>query len=206
MTLTERMGRFLGLWVYGKPVEEISIIYRGVFSDADRPLVTLGLIKGFLSPSFAEKVNFVNARSLAQQAEIRVLESSGQASPHFTCLVEARVKAKDQEPVVLSGALFGNVDYRFVEFEGFRLDGHPTGWVLITINQDIPNMVGQIGSLLGKHGVNIASMHLGRRDRDRLACAMTNVDSEVPAKVLEELRSISGVTFAKQFHIPGTSS
>jgi D-3-phosphoglycerate dehydrogenase len=73
----------------------------------------------------------------------------------------------------------------------------PEGTVLVLSYADRPGMVGRIGSILGQHHINIASMHVGRRARGGPAIVVLLVDDDVPPAVLDEVRASVRADFAR---------
>jgi D-3-phosphoglycerate dehydrogenase len=99
--------------------------------------------------------------------------------------------------VEIAGTLFGERDPRIVRFAGFRLEFRPSGLLLVLRNLDVPGVVGKLGSLLGDAGVNIADIHLARRDEEREALAVLRLDGRLPEEVLERLRGLPEVREAR---------
>jgi D-3-phosphoglycerate dehydrogenase len=75
------------------------------------------------------------------------------------------------------------------------------GLLLIYSNMDVPGVIGRIGTMLGQHGVNIAGMQLGRQERGGRAVAVVNVDDAIPEPVLEEIRRIPNIVYAKAVRV-----
>jgi D-3-phosphoglycerate dehydrogenase len=77
-----------------------------------------------------------------------------------------------------------------VELDGNETDFAPVGNMIWINHQDLPGMVGRLGSVLGDNKVNIGALYVGRQAQGGKAVALVNVDNEVPVKVLEELKRI----------------
>ncbi len=99
----------------------------------------------------------------------------------------------------MTGTLFGNQDSRIVRINEFRLDAVPKGVVLMIYNEDQPGVVGKLGSILGKHKINIAEMTLGRHKKGKTTFALTviNTDHEVPEHVIKEIKSFRPIIDVK---------
>jgi D-3-phosphoglycerate dehydrogenase len=93
--------------------------------------------------------------------------------------------------------VFGRDHLRLVDFDGVEVDAIPEGDVLLVRNDDRPGMVGQVGGLLGRQGVNIARMGLGRKPGSGRAVMLIEVDGAVPDAVLQELPKLPGVREAR---------
>ena len=98
---------------------------------------------------------------------------------------------------MLAGVLFGGSEPRVVQIDEYRLEARPEGIVLIMQNQDVPGVIGQVGTLLASHGVNIGEWRLGRVQPGGEALSFINLDSEPSDAVLNELAVIPAVTQAK---------
>ena len=69
----------------------------------------------------------------------------------------------------------------------------------------MPGVIGEVGTTLGKHKINIADFSLGREEagdkKDRVAIAVVHVDSKVPDAVLEALRGLKAVEEARAIEL-----
>jgi D-3-phosphoglycerate dehydrogenase len=150
------------------------------------------VLKGFLEPWVGEGVNYVNAPVLAQQRGIRVIESKAAEPEDWVSLLTLRTRCGSEEMRV-SGAIFGRTQPRIVRVDDFLLEAIPEGPTLVLQNEDRPGIVGQVGSILGRAGVNIARMQLGLRPGGSQALQLLNVTPTPEAAVLGELRAIEGM-------------
>src|SRR6185503_21326976 len=137
-------------------------------------------------------VNYVNAEVVAQGRSIEVVQSVHAQPGEYAQLVQVTVEGEGGR-VELAGTLFGDHDPRVVRFEGFRLEFRPTGKLLVLRNRDVPGVVGKLGTILGEGGVNIAEIHLARRDGEPDAIAVMRLDQAPSAQTLERLRSLPEV-------------
>jgi len=80
----------------------------------------------------------------------------------------------------------------------YPIDLTPEGSMLVSSHTDKPGIIGKVGTLLGDEGINIAQMTVGRKSAGQKALMVLNVDSEIPATVLERLMQIEGIDTAKQ--------
>ncbi len=98
--------------------------------------------------------------------------------------------------VELGGTLTGGRDPRVVRFGGYRLEFRPQGRLLVLENRDVPGVVGKLGTLLGEAGVNIADIHLARRDGEQKALAVLRLDQPPGEAVVARLRALPEVLSA----------
>ena len=84
-----------------------------------------------------------------------------------------------------------------MSIEGFALEAVPQGWMLVFANIDVPGVIGRIGTLCGRYGINIAGMQLGRERRGGRAVSVVNLDEPMPGPALDEIRAMPDIVFAK---------
>lgn len=196
ITLAEKLGSLQGQLCKGA-VEEIRILYDGEVSGFDVETLTIAALKGFLAPMMDIVVSYVNAPILAKERGIKVIESKSSRSIDFTSLVTIRVKTKTGENQV-SGTIFGLEEPRFVRINGIPVDVIPQGFLLISENYDKPGFIGAMGTLLGKRGVNIGQMHLGRESIGGRAICLINIDSPVSDDVIQEINKLPDIISVTQ--------
>ena len=94
---------------------------------------------------------------------------------------------------------------RILQIDGISLEAQLEGTILYLRNRDLPGVIGQVGSVLGEQGVNIATFALGRREavRGAEAVALIRLDGNVPESILAPIRKIAAVTQAKLLHLGG---
>ena len=143
-------------------------------------------------PVLRERVNYVNAGLLAEERGIAVVESRDTEVADYANLIEVRVTAKG-ETIAFAGSVFGKGDTRIVSLFGYEFDISPDKYLLIVENTDKPGMIGQIGTLLGAGGVNVATMQVSRNNLGTNAMMALTVDSECSKQVLELMRGLDGI-------------
>ena len=117
---------------------------------------------------------------IAKSRGLRVTETSTTESADYASLLTAELRT-DRGVTSVAGTLFYRREPRFVAIDGFALEAVPHGWMLVFANQDVPGVVGRIGTLCGRHGINIAGMQLGRERRGGRAVSILNLDDPMPA-------------------------
>jgi D-3-phosphoglycerate dehydrogenase / 2-oxoglutarate reductase len=169
----------------------VEIAYLGDFNGMDLKPISTAVIKGLLSAVVTEGgVNMVNARSLAEARGITVTETTGAAAKDYLNLLTVKVTTTTGTSLT-SGTLFGKKDPRIVRIDKFRLEMVPKGHMALIHNIDKPGSIGQIGTALGRHHINIGRMQVGQEeDGDRNIIFLTT-DTPIPQTVADELRSLS---------------
>jgi len=199
VVLGEKLGLFQGQ-LASSGFEEVEVRYLGKVTEYDvRPLTT-GVLKGLLTPVMKDDVNYINARMVASDRGIKVLESTSQKSEDFGSLIMVRVKSVDGEMVV-SGTIFGKTLPRILRINDFYLEAVPEGHMLLIHNEDKPGVIGRICSVLGGQGINISRMHVGQDPHKSRNIIV--LSTEVPAGdgVLQEIRGLKDVFSAHRIEL-----
>jgi D-3-phosphoglycerate dehydrogenase len=151
----------------------------------------------------------VNARLLADERDLRVRVVTGDADPNRTPDFSFEVQGRaDESWSHHVSVLWDRHDAAIMEVDGFTLNSPLVGDVLITHHRDQPGVIGSIGTILGRHDVNIAGMQVGRHlpRRGGEAIMVLNVDDAIPDVALDELKSIPGITTAFVVSLPQPSA
>ncbi|MHB2019553.1 MAG: phosphoglycerate dehydrogenase [Candidatus Xenobia bacterium] len=193
--LGEKMGLLLAQLTEGA-IQSVDIQYSGEISKLKVAPVTNAIVKGLLSPTVGETVNYVNAPLVAQERGIRVVEAKTSELRDYLTLLQVRIKT-DREEKFCEGTLFGTSDTRIVNLDGYRVEVVPSGYKLLTWQQDRPGVVGRVGTLLGEIHVNIAEMQVGRTKRGESAVMVLSVDDAVTREQLEAIRKLDGIEDAR---------
>jgi D-3-phosphoglycerate dehydrogenase len=187
LTLAEKLGS-LHVQMAGSLPKEVQVEYRGDVTQYNVAPLTLAVLKGLLTPVMESGVNYVNAPLVARERGIQVVESKGERSGDFASSITVKAKTNKQD-LEVEGAIFGSKYPRIVRINNFYLEAVPEGYILILHNKDVPGVVGTVGTLLGKNGINIAGMELGRTVKGGKAISLIHVDDAVPKETMKELRS-----------------
>jgi len=193
--LSVKLGELMGqLWE--GPVQSVRLEYRGELASMPVAILTSAFLKTFLGFMLGEKVNEVSAPYLAKERGIEVVEASNSQSTEYTSLIAVNVRDGSRE-FRAEGTVFGKNNPRVVRMGEFQLEFSPAGFILFLENRDVPGVVGRIGSELGKEGINIAGLMLGREESGGRAYALYHVDNDIPAHLLERIRQMPDIIRAK---------
>ena len=102
---------------------------------------------------------------------------------------------------IIAGVLFGNGEARLVQYDQYSVDAYPEGYVLILENDDVPGVIGKVGTRLGRARINIAQWRYGRESRGGRAVSFINLDDRVPSKILAELENEIEIRRARLVHL-----
>ena len=195
MQLAEKMG-VLQFHMAPAPIRHVEIAVRAEEgSDLLRP-VAAALLKGLLEGFLEDSVNYVNAPVLADEHGIRVAQGSDISDGDFTHAITCQAHWDDDSRTI-TGALFGGTHPRIVQVSKYHMDVDPSGIVLLMLNKDLPGVVGDVGSVLGEHGVNIGEWRLGRAEKGGEALSFVNLDDHPPQAAIDDLEKIAAVTKVK---------
>ena len=195
ITLVQRLGALLAQITPGA-TRELAITYEGEASRLDTRPLTMAAVQGALGPVLDIPVGFVNALVLAKERKVRVVDTKGGEDGQYTSRIEIRMVSEGGEHRA-AGTVFQGKEPRIVGIDGITVEAAPDGLYLFITNRDIPGVIGEIGSVLGARGVNIASMNLGRDRASGRALALVGVDSTVDAGTLDLLSQRPGIESVK---------
>jgi D-3-phosphoglycerate dehydrogenase len=194
--LCETLGKLL-YQLTERPGSVLRIEYRGEIADYDTRLLDVSAQRGLLAPMIFEPLNYVNTPLLARERGLHLETSRVPESADYTSLVVLRMDGEVGENVV-SGTLVGpRHQPRLVEVMGFDMDIVPEKYMLFIRNEDVPGMIGKLGTILGEHGINIGNMAVGRGKPGSRAAMAVTVDEPVPEEVLQALLETPGFNKAR---------
>lgn len=194
LQLAELLGRFCQQ-LEPDNVERVEVEVAGHMARRDPELVGRALLKGLLERVTAQAVNLVNAHLVARERGLAIEVRTDPDASGYTNLLTVTTQARSGRKII-AGTVFDGVP-RIVRLRDLHVEFVPEGHILVLAYEDRPGMVGRIGSILGRHNVNIASMHVGRRTRRGRAIVVLLLDDDVSPEVLEEVGKSVEADFAR---------
>src|SRR5471030_807316 len=198
-TLAGRLGNFAAHILSGNP-HTVRLHYFGKIADSNTSLLRNAGLAGMLSRSTSGKANLINARQIAEQRGWNVVEAHDKRSGH-TDSIRLEVET-DKGVTSVEGAVLLDKP-RLIQVDGIYCEAPLWGCLIYMRNQDVPGVIGHVGTVLGKNRINIANFSLGRRDAPTVAgepleaVALVATDELVPETVLAQLRENVAVQFAR---------
>jgi D-3-phosphoglycerate dehydrogenase len=169
-------------------IRKAELHYRGEVARRSTRLLTAAFTAGLLEYRLDQQVNIVNATLLARERGIEIVEQSNPKKGDLSTLIRADV-VTDRKTYTAAASLFGNQLLRLVQLGPYQLDTYLDGVMLLFTHRDVPGLIGFIGTIFGKHNVNIAQMTVGRQMPGGEAIAVLNLDSPPPEEALTEVRA-----------------
>jgi len=200
IALAERLGAFIAQASDGA-FQEILLRYSGHIAEWKTELIRNAAIKGVLNQALEEKANLVNAAAIAEASGFAVHEarkpksSKGGAGSVLSLLLRT-----NSEEHLVKGAVLHARAPRLLNIDGIDIEAPLERNLIYLRNRDVPGVIGQVGTILGAHKINIADFSLGRRvanGKPQEAVAVVHVDDRVPETVLSELKTLPAIHQAK---------
>jgi D-3-phosphoglycerate dehydrogenase len=182
----ERLGLFLSQ-IAAKRCDSLNINYHGKIYENDTTPITRAVMTGFLRQAGGGEVNTINVPAFATNLGLKVTESRESNGSDFAELIELTATGESGW-VSVAGTFFGHTP-RIVKINGRHVEAKPEGVLFLFENRDRPGMVGHVGTLFGKHGVNIAGMSLSRNEVGGRALTVLNLDSVPSDELIKEFLS-----------------
>jgi D-3-phosphoglycerate dehydrogenase len=227
LVVAERLGKLAGQLATGR-IDAVGVRTYGEVADSPHPIVATSALAGLLSSILSEGVSVVNARQLAAARRIEVAETVSARPRRFVGLISLQVHmsrtgrgaqgaergvgapratepggVQGSPPILhLEGVVAHGREPRLVLIDGIEVDAPLEGTVLVVCNDDRPGVVGGVGTVLGDHGINIASLSLGRKEGVAVAVAALDrdaalADRDALERALRAVPSIKSVWIAE---------
>jgi D-3-phosphoglycerate dehydrogenase len=203
LALAERLGSLVSQAAPTRPAQ-IRIRYAGELAEVGTHMLRNAVLVGILNAVLDEKVNVVNAPAVAAARGLTVQEETRRRGHGFPNTLEVDVlSAADKDSFAAEGTVLHDGSPRVIQIDGIPLEAQLDGTILYLRNNDEPGVIGNVGTTLGKLGVNIATFTLGRREATRgaEAVSLVRLDGEVPGAVLEAIGMIPAITQAKLIYL-----
>jgi D-3-phosphoglycerate dehydrogenase len=204
ISLAERLGSFASYIATGNP-KAVRLVYFGRLGEGNTQLIRNAGLAGVLNRSLAQKANVVNALQISGERGLTVVETHERRLGEMDSV---RLElATDHGITWVQGAIVLDKP-RLLQVDGVYCEAPLAGHLTFMKNEDVPGVIGHVGAVLGRNGINIANVSLGRRDalapgaRTLEAIAVVETDGPVPDEVLAQLLENKAVKLARsvQFH------
>ncbi|MFQ5744134.1 MAG: phosphoglycerate dehydrogenase [Acidobacteriota bacterium] len=194
LDLGRRLGSLLSQCFTG--IEALRIEYGGELTAYTLKPVSAQLLVGFFESQGGDRVNAVNVWSLARQRGVDVEEITSTSPSGYSSLIRIVARVGDRTHSV-AGTVFDARRPRLVEVEGLPMEAEPQGNLLLFANDDRPGVVGAVGQFLGRRGINIGDVCLGRADTGGKAIAVLTLDSPLEESGCQEFEALEAIHWAR---------
>jgi D-3-phosphoglycerate dehydrogenase len=189
LRLCEKLGRFAAQFDRQRVVR-ITCRYSGSILNYPTEPLTTAFAKGWIEPSTDRPVNYVNALPILQERGIELLETRRSEQYRYSNLMTIVTEHEDGSENVVSGSVFDPDHGRIVLVNDKTFVAVAEGTLVVIENDDVPGIIGIVGTFFGERGLNIAEMTWGRKEQDTTAMTIINVDGEVSD---DDLAAIGGL-------------
>ena len=192
LQLAEVLGLLVSQLSRGQ-VQKLEVRLQGRFAKCPSQPLLVAALKGLLTSALGDSINYVNAALEAKGRGIHVLQVKDAASQDFAGGSLQLSNLSGQSSHSVTGAVFGGGELRITNIDEFPVNVPPSHYMLFTRHRDMPGIIGQLGSLLGKHNINIASMQVGRRIVRGDAVMVLSIDDPILPSLLAAIHDINGI-------------
>ncbi len=194
VNLSEKLGAFLGQMTDGN-LKKIEIEYAGDIGQLNFTPLTAIAVSGVLRPLLVD-INMVSAPSVAKERGIEIVETKRDSMGVFDSYIRLTV-TQESKKYSIGGTVFSDGKPRIIQLEGINMEAELMPRMLYITNNDQPGFIGALGTILGKHKINIASFNLGRENIGGHAIALIAVDDEVTPEILSDVQGLDQVLQVK---------
>jgi D-3-phosphoglycerate dehydrogenase / 2-oxoglutarate reductase len=192
MRLAEGMGTLIAQLGSGR-THALGVRYYGPLLASHGALIANAAIAGLLRPMLSTSVTVVNARSVAASRGIEIIESYSTRPRDFANLLSMKLHTGDGDTWI-EGTVFEPGSPRIALIDGVDVEAPLEGTLLIIKNEDQPGVIGEVGTILGRHGVNIASFSLGRGRGGAIGIVNLDLNEDRDlSEVVRELRAVPAI-------------
>lgn len=200
LNTAHRLGLLLAQWHQGHP-QRCQLSYRGDIVSRDTRLLTAAFCAGLLEKAMDEEINIVNAEVIMRERGIQVIEESHSQQLAFSSSIRAEL-VTDQEAYIAAGTLFGNEMPRLILLGNYRLEAYLDGILMMFRHDDVPGIIGSVGTTFGSHQINIGQMSVGRADDRGTAVGVLNLDTRPSEAALSEVLSHPNIQKVQVIELP----
>lgn len=195
-----RLGLALAQLHRGSP-SRCCLNYRGDVAEKNTRLLSAAFCAGLLERAMTEDVNIVNSEVLLRDRGIELVAERNTEMGPFSSSITASL-VTDQKAYTLGGTLFGNEMPRLFRVGQYQLEAYLDGYLFVFTHNDVPGIIGNVGTVFGKHDINIAQMSVGREQPGGEAIGVINLDSAPTEEAVDEVLQNLDITSARCIELP----
>jgi D-3-phosphoglycerate dehydrogenase / 2-oxoglutarate reductase len=194
--LARRIGIVISTIAPGQ-IKTVQVQYRGAITEQAVESVTLNFAIGLLQKHFDMPLNMVNTPVLAKERGISIDQTKNPDVKDVVSSFSATVTT-DKITRTITGSVFGGSLLRIIEIDGFKIEVTPQGTLVVIFNDDKPGVIGAVGTVCGRHKINICTMGVGQKPAEQKAVLGVSLNKEPSVKAIEELEKLD---FVNQLYV-----
>jgi len=176
-------------------IEKINVECFGELSEVKA--IALAFLKGLLLQRTPDRINYINAESVAREQGISLEIHQRESLEPFSHVIRTLVTG-DGVTSQIDGTVFGRRQVRFVNVLGYEMELIPSGQLTFVQNKDVPGVVGNIGSVIGKNSINISAYLLSRNQQTKEAFGIIRTEDPLSEEIIDTIRNMPEVLSVKQ--------
>ncbi|MDX1972609.1 MAG: phosphoglycerate dehydrogenase [Candidatus Sumerlaeia bacterium] len=196
LLLCEKLGSFISQFSDKRAVK-ITTSFSGSVRDYPLSALTTAICKGFVEVSTDNPVNYVNAQHILQERGIDIVETSHSSQFRFSNLMSIAVRYEDGTENSVAGTVFDPDHGRIVMVNGKTFVALPEGNLVVLENNDVPGIIGSVGTFMGQRGINISEMTWGRHKDDHKAMTVINVEGALKEEDVAGIKALPNIVEAR---------
>jgi len=200
MQLAESIGALHHI-LARSPIRRVAIEIIGDDMNGLIKPMTVGILKGLLTPILGDKVSFVNAPILATERGWQITQAKGIKISEYSNVITCQITLEDNEEITIAGTLLDHQKPYILQINDYRIHFVPRGNLLVMGSFDQPGVIGKVGTLMADGGVNIASWHTGRAERGGHTLTVLTFDNAIPETLMDTLREQDFIRHVHQLKI-----
>jgi D-3-phosphoglycerate dehydrogenase / 2-oxoglutarate reductase len=193
--LGERLGAFLAQMNEAR-AHGLGVRYYGDLAEGRNDMIVNAVLVGLFKPILEAGVTLVNARNVASDRGIEIVESRSSRPRNYTSLLSVKLHTSQGDRWV-EGAVFEKTSSRVVLVDGVAVEAPLEGTMIVISNNDQPGVIGDVGTILGRHGVNIANFALGRAAQRAVGVVNVDETAPIPDAVLADIKRVKAIRDAR---------
>ncbi|HKI78936.1 MAG TPA: NAD(P)-dependent oxidoreductase, partial [Ignavibacteriaceae bacterium] len=189
--LGEILGSLSAQMLSGQ-LKQVNLNYSGEILHTSMNLLSTAVMKGFLSKTLTENVNFINAPYFSKELGIGLNETKSETDTDYKNSLKVEFITEEGKKII-AGTVLGNAEIRIIQVDEFHLEMKPEGNMIFYTNVDKPGVLAAVGKILADADINIAGLSLGRLGIGKKALTVVSVDNTVDKSILLSISQIKGV-------------
>ena len=196
-----RLGILLGQW-HGGGLKNCELEFQGEIAEKDTRILVSAFCAGLIE-NYTDEANIINAELLCRERGIEIVRKESTVHGTFSSQISATVSG-DGKTCCASGTVFGKEMPRLIKLGEYRTEAFMDGKLLVFMHQDVPGIIGYVGSVLAEENVNIAQMAVGRQGSEAggSAIGVLNIDCDASEKAMARVTENQSIESVKLINLP----